>query len=285
MLLLAESGGSKTDWIFGSSLESARTIQTAGLNPNGKTEQEIRAVLRKKIIPWLGTTPLAIYFFGAGLGNEKNKKLIYDIFQKELPGVERIWIESDLLACAYAALADKPGTIGILGTGSVAFFYNGNRVLNRAGGWGFLLGDEGGGISLGKEWIRLYLSGQISHELQQHYQEHTGLKKDQISEQVYKAPLGDFLAKQTYFLCKYQQEEEVRLFLESQFEIFIRDYLKHCIFQENPRVILMGGVAKNFVPILGNTLEREGIPNWQLFTASPIHPLFNYLLRSGKKSS
>src|ERR1700735_156549 len=42
------------------------------------------------------------------------------------------------------ATAGKPGIVMIAGTGSIAFGRNAGGRTARAGGWGFIFGDEGG---------------------------------------------------------------------------------------------------------------------------------------------
>ncbi|MFE9425121.1 N-acetylglucosamine kinase [Kitasatospora sp. NPDC006697] len=55
---------------------------------------------------------------------------------------------------AFAAGAEGRGTVLIAGTGAVACRIDGTEVTARAGGLGWLLGDEGGGFWLGREAVR-----------------------------------------------------------------------------------------------------------------------------------
>ncbi|MCO5222580.1 MAG: hypothetical protein M9947_13520 [Thermomicrobiales bacterium] len=52
------------------------------------------------------------------------------------------------------ALASGAGIVLIAGTGSIAFGIDRHGESARAGGWGFLIGDEGSGYDLGRQGIR-----------------------------------------------------------------------------------------------------------------------------------
>lgn len=55
------------------------------------------------------------------------------------------------------ALAGKPGIMVIAGTGSMAFGRNGAGKTARAGGWGYIFGDEGGALWLVRQALRACL--------------------------------------------------------------------------------------------------------------------------------
>lgn len=55
------------------------------------------------------------------------------------------------------ALAGDPGIIVIAGTGSMAFGRNATAATARAGGWGYLFGDEGGAFDLARRALRAAL--------------------------------------------------------------------------------------------------------------------------------
>jgi len=85
---------------------------------------------------------------------QKLKGLLKDLF----PGTPVI-AESDARVALYGALEEEPGILVISGTGSVAIGQDGQGKVARAGGWGYLLGDEGSGYSIGREALRSCLYG------------------------------------------------------------------------------------------------------------------------------
>jgi N-acetylglucosamine kinase-like BadF-type ATPase len=48
-------------------------------------------------------------------------------------------------------VGDQPGVVLIAGTGSIAYGVNQHGYAARAGGWGFVLGDEGSGFWIGRQ--------------------------------------------------------------------------------------------------------------------------------------
>jgi N-acetylglucosamine kinase-like BadF-type ATPase len=60
----------------------------------------------------------------------------------------------DAQAAALGALDGRPGVLVLSGTGSIAVGHDGHGRWARAGGFGPLLGDEGSGFWLGREWVR-----------------------------------------------------------------------------------------------------------------------------------
>jgi len=66
-------------------------------------------------------------------------------------------VTHDAAIALAGALAGAPGVVVIAGTGSMAFGRNGSGRTARAGGWGFLFGDEGSGFHIVKQALRAAL--------------------------------------------------------------------------------------------------------------------------------
>lgn len=71
--------------------------------------------------------------------------------------VDRLIVTTDALIALVGATAGEPGIITIAGTGSIAFGRNGQGRTARAGGWGYVFGDEGGGFDLTRQALRAIL--------------------------------------------------------------------------------------------------------------------------------
>jgi N-acetylglucosamine kinase-like BadF-type ATPase len=63
-------------------------------------------------------------------------------------------IVNDALIALEAGVRGGPGTVLIAGTGSIAYGRDANGRAARAGGWGYVLGDEGSGYWLGRQALR-----------------------------------------------------------------------------------------------------------------------------------
>lgn len=68
-----------------------------------------------------------------------------------LAGSVRLTNDAQLL---FGAFPDEAGIVLIAGTGSIALGQDGAGRTARAGGWGYLIGDEGSGYDLGRRAIR-----------------------------------------------------------------------------------------------------------------------------------
>jgi N-acetylglucosamine kinase-like BadF-type ATPase len=66
----------------------------------------------------------------------------------------RIDVTHDAIAALYAGNPAGCGVVLIAGTGSIAFGRNDEGDERRAGGWGYLIGDEGSAVWLGLEGLR-----------------------------------------------------------------------------------------------------------------------------------
>jgi len=68
------------------------------------------------------------------------------------------WIVTHDAAVALAgATGGEPGIVAIAGTGSMVFGRNGRGETARAGGWGYLFGDEGSAFDIAKQALRAVL--------------------------------------------------------------------------------------------------------------------------------
>lgn len=86
----------------------------------------------------------------AGATTAGAQTVLRDHFAKIMPGVP-VTIVSDAVPMLYAGSGAGTGMVLVSGTGSVCFGKNGDEPLYRAGGWGHIIGDEGGGYALGRD--------------------------------------------------------------------------------------------------------------------------------------
>jgi N-acetylglucosamine kinase-like BadF-type ATPase len=75
----------------------------------------------------------------------------------EVLSSERTLVTHDGLIALSGATAGQPGLIAIAGTGSFAFGRNAAGETARAGGWGYIFGDEGGGFFITRQALRASL--------------------------------------------------------------------------------------------------------------------------------
>lgn len=78
------------------------------------------------------------------------------ILEEILPA-EQLFVTTDALIALSGATAGAPGIITIAGTGSIAFGRNAGGRTARAGGWGYVFGDEGGAFDIVRQSLRAAL--------------------------------------------------------------------------------------------------------------------------------
>lgn len=136
MILIADSGSTKTDWCYGTETANCKIVQTEGINPFHQSEEKIRSIIHDELLPQLDT-PLqrctAIYFYGAGCLPSKTASII-QVLQEFFPGAD-ISVETDLLGAARALCKNNAGIACILGTGSNSCLYDGEKSYGTFRHW------------------------------------------------------------------------------------------------------------------------------------------------------
>jgi N-acetylglucosamine kinase-like BadF-type ATPase len=77
-----------------------------------------------------------------------------EAFTREIIASDRYKLTHDAEIALLGGTAGEPGIIIIAGTGSIAFGRNAQMQTARAGGWGHIFGDEGGGFDLARQALR-----------------------------------------------------------------------------------------------------------------------------------
>ncbi|MBM3737296.1 MAG: ATPase [Acidobacteria bacterium] len=90
--------------------------------------------------------------FGFSGGPADKQRLIEEMFH-----VDQLLVTTDALIALSGATGGEPGIITIAGTGSIAFGRNAAGRTARAGGWGYVFGDEGGGFNITRQAVRAAL--------------------------------------------------------------------------------------------------------------------------------
>ncbi len=75
----------------------------------------------------------------------------------EILASDHTLVTDDAFIALAGATADEPGVVVIAGTGSIAWGRNSEGNTARAGGWGYLFGDEGGGFWIARQALRAAL--------------------------------------------------------------------------------------------------------------------------------
>jgi glucosamine kinase len=149
MILIAESGSTKTDWVIING-EEVNHIYSEGYNPYYMESAYIENSINRCLLNTIDPQKInKIYFYGAGCSSEQ--KYILEKALKACFTEAKIVVESDMLAAARGLLGNKAGFAAVLGTGTNTCYYDGNEIVEIVDSLGFLAGDEGSGAYLGKK--------------------------------------------------------------------------------------------------------------------------------------
>lgn len=276
MILIADSGSTKTDWCVAEAGETVCRIRTSGMNPFFQTAEEMDSALNNALLPFLPEQSLEkVCFYGAGCIPEKIPH-VRSVLEKVLNIPAEV--ESDLLGAARSLCGSEPGIACILGTGSNSCFYDGEKIVSNVSPLGYVLGDEGSGAQLGKCLLREYLRGNLSPACRVAFYEKYGMGREEILDRVYKQPFPNrFLAGFAAFLPDWLEGDDNLLLRRAVRDCFT-GFLKNCIKQyESDRYPLnaVGSVAWFFREMIGAAAEEESVVMGKI-DRSPMEGLVAY---------
>ena len=285
MLLIADSGSTKTDWRLISSQGNEYSFHTQGFNPYFQTSEAIAASIKYQLIEKLPVIPstekLVIAYYGAGCSTPQKKQVVEEALTECFPNTDKIEVYHDLLAACHALCAQSSGIVGILGTGSNSCYYDGNEIISNVPSLGFMLGDEGSGAHIGKKLLTQYLQKSMPQLLQNEFFREFNYTTEQILDKLYNQPLPNrFLASFTTFAGKFNDDPYIRKVLKESFIEFIQNQISHYKQYQTLPVNLVGSVAFYFQDIIKEVFESNLITIAKI-QASPMNGLVAYQLKFG----
>lgn len=258
--LIADSGATKCEWCLLNNGKMKKII-TQGISPYFLGEEQIVALLTEELLPALKNAAIdEVHYYGTGLGNITNLKLVKAALKKLFPRAE-IDANTDLLGAARALCNNGKGIAVILGTGSNSCYYNGKKIVKNSPGLGYVLGDEGSGAYLGKKVIQYYLYNTFDEDLRARFDATFTTTAHDILENVYKKPQPNrYLASFTIFLA----ENRGHYMIENIIEDGINDFFFNHLYKYTESwlypISFTGSVAYGFKDVLQqlcNSYELE----------------------------
>lgn len=162
-LIALDIGATRTKALFGT-LKGDTLATSDGTGMNLRTvskevfDEEFRSILKgfDASRRFNKGFPGVIAVGAAGAGGEQEKQRL-KTWIKELGFECPILVEHDAFIAHYGAFEGETGVIVTAGTGSIAYGRTSDGREARAGGLGWLLGDEGSGYWIGREALRAIL--------------------------------------------------------------------------------------------------------------------------------
>ncbi|MDH7444194.1 BadF/BadG/BcrA/BcrD ATPase family protein [Aquimarina sp. 2201CG14-23] len=187
MILLADGGSTKCDWIL---LDEEGDIvfktRTQGLNPAvfSKSLLEERLKENEQLASHRDNID-RVHFYGAGCGTNKPTEMLTKIFEDYFVNAKEVIVREDMVAAVYAATTE-PGIVCILGTGSNSCYFDGDEIKMTVDSLGYILMDEASGNYFGKRLIRDYYYKRMPPEVAAEFEKRFDLSSDTIKENLYK---------------------------------------------------------------------------------------------------
>lgn len=275
MILIADSGSTKTDWIVCDNTIVVNEIHTRGINPVHESEEEILKTVTEELVPQMnGIQPEKIYFYGAGCAySEANNRVIKAL--EQCFGQSPAFIASDLLGAARALCNGKEGITCILGTGSNSCLYDGEKIIDQISPLGYILGDEGSAAVLGRSLLSDCLKRQLPPAICEKFFKTYELDTATILEKVYRQPLPNrFLGSLAPFLDEYRSIPEIHQLLMRNFNEF---YTRNVMAYHHPwlPIHMVGSIAFQFSNELKEAADGLGL-RLGTIVQSPLPGLVKY---------
>ncbi|MDR0421345.1 MAG: ATPase [Prevotellaceae bacterium] len=275
MILVADSGSTKTSWCVIDSCKNYNYIETGGLNPCLQSEEIILNELRTNLLPKITCEITEIFYYGTGVTSEKQAVMI-DILKELFTKATTVEAYSDLLGSARSVCGDGAGIACILGTGSNSCLFDGKNIVDAVNCGGYILGDEGSGAVLGRNLLNAFLKRDLSEKIHDDLVKNHNLSYGYIVEKVYKTPMANtWMAGFTKYLNENRDEPCIRKIITESFEAFFAKNIEKYADYKNYQVHFIGSIAHHFKLILEEIAQRRQITIGNIIQA-PITELANY---------
>lgn len=277
MILIAESGATKTDWRLVMDDGQVRSASCRGLNPSTLDADGIRETVGS-VIPEInreGRTIREIHFYGAGLVNDAAAAPLAEALELWCPFSD-MHFYSDMLAAARALFGNGSGIVAIMGTGSNSCLYRDGEITVNIRPGGYVLGDEGSGMALGKSLLADFIKGMLPQHIESELVSVYGLDYAEIVRKVYREPAPSaFMASFAPFVMERLDDPYMKMLAEECVASFVRRSLSRYAQADGLPV----GVVGSFGCACEDMLRKAGAPyglHFEKFIKSPVDELVKY---------
>lgn len=280
MILVADSGATKCDWLVASANQSDEKTTTMGFSPFFHEKDFITSkILENEELNSIALKVEKVYYYGTGCSSADRKQKIKEALQAAFPQAE-VLVDHDLTGAAIAACMGKPGIACILGTGSNSCAYDGKEVYELVPALGHKMGDEGSGAYFGKKLLASFLYKRLPEEIHNKLKDDYGLTKEIIFDHVYhKGHENVYFASFMKALSDFRGTEWVDEFLYKGLAEFADIHITcYPNYKEVP-VNFVGSIAHYFNPVLQRVAKDFGFTIGRI-ERKPIFGLAKYHLEN-----
>lgn len=272
MIIIADSGSTKTNWALLHNDNEREELTTIGLNPYHTSPTDIEKVCNV-VSSHVNEDVEGIYFYGSGI-TPQMRPMIKEILSIAFGNGFDIQAESDILGAARAIFGNREGIACILGTGANSSYYDGHDIVYNTPAMGYILGDEGSGSCIGKHLLNaLYKDNRLA-ALCTVFEDEYNLNLADIIEHVYRHPLANrFLASFAPFAKKHIDNKLILSIVRQDFSDFFTHNFRN--YPTGLPVGFIGSIAFHFKPQLQAVARKLGYMVTSI-QQSPIEGLLQY---------
>jgi glucosamine kinase len=270
-LLIADSGGSGTDWCYVNSKGEKFYFKGASYHPRNFTTE--RMLLESDF--WSNHSEMKnaeVFFYGAGCGAEFEQNKMIARFHSW--GFQKVHVSSDLLGACKALFNTNKGNLVILGTGSVLAKYNNGIIEELKGGLGSVLGDEGSGYTFGKLVLKTYLEGSFNKETAGLLSEILG-DKATILKQTYSTEGHTYISQLAKQVAHLNELAEIKAIHYQNIKTFIDQFIMNEEVKADEKYIFVGSYAFFNQDTIRELMTELNL-KVELFIQNPIEKLADY---------
>jgi glucosamine kinase len=281
MILIADSGSTKTDWVLTDTQNNQSRYSTIGYNPYFIDSENIYHSLNQNLATQLDAGKVRkVIFYGAGCSTTENSAIVQKAISKCF-GNSEVLVEHDMLAAARALLGNSRGFAAIIGTGSNTCIYDGKDIEKNIDSLGYLLGDEGSGSAIGKRLIRDYMRGFLPPDLDHKFNTTYHLDSSSIFDSLYnKRSPNRYLANFCKFADQHKHHSYIRGIVKETFTDFFENLVSWYPDYEKSTFNCVGSVGYIFREQLKEVAGEYNMETGKLLS-SPIDSLVDYHLKQG----
>ena len=208
MILIADSGSTKCDWVLldSSGKEQLRTT-TLGLNPAVLPDSEIISIINSNSeLVSVFTKITNLDFYGAGCGTETPRKTLEGLLSTIFTNA-KVTVQEDMMA-AVLSVTTEPAIVCILGTGSNSCYFDGKNITTAFPSLGYIIMDDASGNYYGKQLLQDYYYDRMPWEIALKFNEEFLINSDEIKTNLYKKPNPNaYLASFAKFIFNTQDQD------------------------------------------------------------------------------
>lgn len=279
MILIADSGSTKTDWAIIPSHSECIYTQTTGFNPMFHNTPFIveQIGLNPKLMEFSKHIK-KVLFYGAGCSHPSRNQIIADGLTQLFPNA-LIEVDHDIAGAVYATCGNLPGISSIIGTGANCVYFDGQSIHHHTDALGHILGDEASGSYIGKRIARDFLYHALPLEVSEHFEKNQHFNKEEILDNVYKKPNANkYLASIAKPILEIKTHPYIQQILIEGFETFVHLHIKKIPLHNQLPLHFVGSIAFLYQEELKQVLFKQNLKHG-LIIQRPIESLVDYVIK------